>query len=43
MNPTKPDTTKLDPTAAWPFGAVEPVTEADMDAEFVKNAEESPL
>lgn len=43
MQPVKPDTTKLDPTAAWPFGAVEPMTEAEQDAEFVKNAEEAPL
>lgn len=44
MQPVKPDTTKLDPTAAWPFGAnAEPMTEAEQDAEFVKSAEEAPL
>jgi hypothetical protein len=37
------DTTKLDPNAAWPFGAAEPQTEAEQLAEFIANAEESPL
>lgn len=44
MQPVKPDTTKLDPTAAWPFGAnAEPVSEAQDLAEFLNQAEEAPL
>jgi len=35
MKPTKPDTTKLDPSHAWPFGAnAEPQTEAEQLAEY---------
>jgi len=43
MNSIKPDTTKLDPSQAWPFGAVAPQTEAEQIAEFIANAEEAPL
>lgn len=37
------ETTKLDPTAAWPFGAVEPVSDAEQLAEFLSKAEEAML
>jgi len=44
MNPTKPDTTKLDPSAAWPFGANgTPVDEAEELKEFLNEAEGAPL
>jgi hypothetical protein len=44
MQPVKPDTTKLDPSQAWPFGAnAETLTEAEQLAEFIANAEEAPL
>jgi hypothetical protein len=44
MHPVKPDTTKLDPSAAWPFGANgTPVNEAEELKEFLDNAEEAPL
>ncbi len=43
MQPVKPETTKLDPNAAWPFGAVEPQTEAEQLAEFLNEADEAPL
>jgi len=43
MSPVNPGTTKLDPTAAWPFGAVDLQTEAEQLAEFLRNSEEAPL
>jgi hypothetical protein len=43
MQPVKPDVTKLDPSQAWPFGAADPLTEAEQLAEFLNEAEEAPL
>jgi hypothetical protein len=43
MQLVKPDVTKLDPMQAWPFGAVDPLTEAEQLAEFLRNSEEAML
>ncbi len=44
MQPVKPDTTKLDPSAAWPFGANgTPVDEAEELKELSEKLGESPL
>ena len=38
-----PDTTKLDPSLAWPFDRIEPLTEAEQLAELLDTTEEAPL
>lgn len=43
MNQAKPDTTKLDPNQAWPFGQSEPVSEAEQLRELAEQLGESPL
>ena len=38
-----PDTTKIDPSLAWPFDLIEPMTEKELQAEFLATIEEAPL
>tara|TARA_R110000868_G_scaffold205313_1_gene453759 strand:- start:3710 stop:3826 length:117 start_codon:yes stop_codon:yes gene_type:complete len=37
------NTTKLDPSLPWPFDLIEPMTEKEMEIEFLANIEEAPL